>query len=75
MIIRREDCHRLSIYLLMMYRSISDCLLRCFKDVCCFDIFKLPVFILLNGRSSLTNEKDHHYFLNRFVCVGEFFDG
>ena len=26
----------------------------------------------LNGRSSLTNEKDHHYFLNRFVCVGEF---
>ena len=20
-------------------------------------------------------EKDHHYFLNRFVCVGEFFDG
>ena len=27
------------------------------------------------GRSSLTNEKDHHYFLNRFVCVGEFFDG
>ena len=28
-----------------------------------------------NGRSSLTiNEKDHHYFLNRFVCVGEFFD-
>ena len=28
-----------------------------------------------NGRSSLTNEKDHHYFLNRFVCVDEFFDG
>ena len=28
-----------------------------------------------NGGSSLTNEKDHHYFLNRFVCVGEFFDG
>ena len=27
------------------------------------------------GGSSLTNEKDHHYFLNRFVCVGEFFDG
>ena len=27
------------------------------------------------GRSSLTYEKDHHYFLNRFVCVGEFFDG
>ena len=27
------------------------------------------------GRSSLTNEKDHRYFLNRFVCVGEFFDG
>ena len=27
------------------------------------------------GRSSLTNEKDHHYFLNRSVCVGEFFDG
>ena len=26
-------------------------------------------------RSSLTNEKDHHYFLNRFVCVGGFFDG
>ena len=30
---------------------------------------------LNSGRSSLTNEKDHHYFLNRFVCVGEFFDG
>ena len=29
----------------------------------------------LNGRSSLNNEKDHHYFLNRFVCVGEFFHG
>ena len=28
-----------------------------------------------HGRSSLTNEKDHHYFLNRFVCVVEFFDG
>ena len=25
----------------------------------------------VRGRSSLTNEKDHHYFLNRFVCVGE----
>ena len=24
------------------------------------------------GRSSLNNEKDRHYFLNRFVCVGEF---
>ena len=31
--------------------------------------------ITIDGRSSLTNEKDHHYFLNRFVCVGEFFDG
>ena len=30
---------------------------------------------MLTGRSSLTSEKDHHYFLNRFVCVGEFFDG
>ena len=30
---------------------------------------------MLTGRSSLTNEKDHRYFLNRFVCVGEFFDG
>ena len=27
------------------------------------------------GPSSLTNEKDHHYLLNRFVCVGEFLDG
>ena len=26
-------------------------------------------------RSSLTNEKDHHYFLNRLVCFREFFDG
>ena len=25
--------------------------------------------------SSLTNEKDHHYFLNSAMCVGEFFDG
>ena len=31
--------------------------------------------LIQHGRSSLTNEKDHHYFLNRFVCVGEFFDG
>ena len=38
----------------------------------CF-ILTLPV--ALGGGSSLTNEKDHHYFLNRFVCVGEFFDG
>ena len=29
----------------------------------------LAVLILVYGRSSLTNEKDHHYFLNRFVCV------
>ena len=35
----------------------------------------LTLKFLPNGRSSLTNEKDHHYFLNRFVCVGEFFDG
>ena len=28
-----------------------------------------------DSRSSLTNEKDHHYFLNRFVCAGQFFDG
>ena len=27
------------------------------------------------GRSSLTNEKDHHYFSNRIVCVDVFFDG
>ena len=26
-------------------------------------------FVVLSGRSSLTYEKDHHYFLNRFVCV------
>ena len=31
--------------------------------------------VCIYGGSSLTNEKDHHYFLNRFVCVGEFFDG
>ena len=31
--------------------------------------------VMISGRSSLTNEKGHHYFLNRFVCVGEFFDG
>ena len=30
---------------------------------------------LMVVRLSLLNEKDHHYFLNRFVCVGEFFDG
>ena len=24
---------------------------------------------------TLTNEKDHHYFLNRFVCVGGLSDG
>ena len=33
------------------------------------------IFINRYGHSSLTNEKDHHYFLNRFVCVGEFFNG
>ena len=33
------------------------------------------IFTYFTGRSSLTNEKDHHYFLNRFVCVGEFFNG
>ena len=40
------------------------------------DIYR-QVFInpYLGGRSSLTNEKDRHYFLNTFVCVGEFFDG
>ena len=32
--------------------------------------------MFVNGRrSSLTNKKDNHYFLNRFVCVCEFFDG
>ena len=30
---------------------------------------------LQHGRSSLTIKKDHHYFLNRFVCVGEFIEG
>ena len=25
--------------------------------------------------SSPCNEKDHYYFLSRFVCAGEFFDG
>ena len=39
--------------------------------VYCFELVKLKSV----GCSSLTNEKDHHYFLNRFVCVGEFFDG
>ena len=29
----------------------------------------LTVTLNLNGRSSLTYEKDHQYFLNRFVCV------
>ena len=36
---------------------------------------KIFEFFSHSGGSSLTNEKDHHYFLNRFVCVGEFFDG
>ena len=37
-----------------------------------FDIYlELPLVVRL---SLMTNEKDHHYFLNRFVCVGEFFD-
>ena len=35
----------------------------------------LKFLVKVFGGSSLTNEKDHHYFLNRFVCVGEFFDG
>ena len=30
--------------------------------------------IYIAVRSSLTIEKDHHYFLKRFVCVVEFFD-
>ena len=29
---------------------------------------------IINVHSSITNEKDHHYVLNRFVCVGELFD-
>ena len=41
----------------------------------CFNSFKPGVPFMGHGGSSLTNEKDHHYFLNRFVCVGEFFDG
>ena len=28
---------------------------------------------LSDDRSSLANEKGHHYFLNRFLCAGEFF--
>ena len=28
-----------------------------------------------HGCSSLTGKKDHHYLLNRFVCVGVFIDG
>ena len=44
-----------------------------------FDIFQVISSMVgypyQDGGSSLTNEKDHHYFLNRFVCVGEFFDG
>ena len=53
--------------------------------MCCVDfslqpaalvaILSLDHLFVKDGGSSLTNEKDHHYFLNRFVCVGEFFDG
>ena len=33
----------------------------------------IHIFARIGGRSSLTHhEKDHHYFLNMFVCVGEF---
>ena len=40
-----------------------------------YAIFIIIIIHTSDGGSSLTNEKDHHYFLNRFVCVGEFFDG
>ena len=41
----------------------------------CHSLLIAYFYIFDHGRSSFTNEKDHHYFLNRFVCVGEFFDG
>ena len=47
--------------------ALPLCLARCLS-------FQLKLSRMA-GRLSLTNEKDHHYFLNRFVCVGELFDG
>ena len=46
-----------------------------FPDLRLLVLFKLFPLPPPYGRSSLTNEKDHRYFLNRFECIGEFFDG
>ena len=55
--------------------NISQVIIQFFISKCGLS-FRFTVSSLhFNGRSSLINEKDHHYFLNRFVCVGEFFDG
>ena len=54
--------------------SMSSISLSHLIDNCLYPLFVFsPNYC--SGGSSLTNEKDHHYFLNRFVCVGEFFDG
>ena len=64
-------------YFFYYYVNISLSLLSClFKS---FQPLKIGLFYHsitgISGHPSLINEKDHHYFLNRFVCVGEFFDG
>ena len=40
------------------------------------EVVNMQLAMLLgHGCTSLTGEKDHHYLLKRFVCVGVFFDG
>ena len=38
---------------------------------------EVKFYLVLRGmrRLSFFIEKNHNYFMNRFVCVGEFFDG
>ena len=55
-----------------MVRLISAVHLYSRQDFVYKDVTKSWQAAKIASRSSLTNKKDHHYFLNRFVCVGEF---
>ena len=49
-----------------------------YSKIAMLNIFAHKDYIIwpyFSGRSSIANDKDRHYFLNMFVCVGEFFDG
>ena len=63
------------------YRSLVDVQVDVMLDsvsfpYICIESFKCHTGFCRSerGRSSLTNEKDYHYFLNTFMCVCGFFD-